>query len=278
MKKIIFLITLVLLGSVAFAQRGNGGARRSGASPARSSVSTPRSSSTSVRNHVSSPRNTATYSPNRQSYRQHSTTRNRTSSEFSRPNTRSSVSSGNRPSGVRNAPREANMGSNRGHGYVRPPADHPQVHHPHHRPLPHGMHPMPPMYHPIHHRHMHMHHCIVSDWMIHNLYWHNYWMYVHTYPYNEVVIYVKGSQPSVDIIALECDDNYIYTIYKDELLNETYFTISDQNDNVLVKTEINKRYCKIVTDENGVWLLKKRDKDPIYFIYQDGRLFKYEED
>ena len=291
MKKIVFLISLVLIGTTCFAQRGNVSSSRGGgshASSSRSSVSTSRSSSPS--------RSTATYSsPSRttrssSSVSRPSSTPTRQSANISRPATRSSVSTSNRPSAVRTAPRSENRPQSRGVRTTPPanrpsaaPANHPTAgpqhrpHH-HHHPAPHGMHPMPPMYHPIHHHHMphmHYHYC---DWRVHSIYWYGYWEYVHTYPYSDVVVYVRSTRPSTELIAMDCDEYYVYTIYRDDLLNETYFTISDREDNVLARTKVNRRYCRIFLDEGGVWLLRKNDKKPIYFIYQDGNLYRYEED
>lgn len=285
MRKIVFLIALTLLGSVCFAQRSGSsrGSNVRGSSSTRSSVST-RPSSPS-RNSVGTSR-TATYNSSRPSAT--STT------NFRRSEACSTRGTTNPTTTVRNTPRSQNNGVNMdyrhnshsnvsSHGtpvHGRP--QHPNVdHHPYHsHPVPHGMHPMPPMHHPIHHRPIHMHyHLYHRDyWFVHNLYWHDYWYYVHTYPYNEVIIYVNNARPGTETLAIVTDDNYVYTLYRDNYMNETYFTISDINDNVLVKTIVHRKYCKLIPDNNGVWLLKKRDKDPIYFMYQDGNLYRYEED
>ena len=134
------------------------------------------------------------------------------------------------------------------------------------------------MRHPVHHRHVHMHHHVCYNWVPYNLYWYGYWNYVRMYPYSDVVVYVRNSHPSTHVVAVTTDEDYVYTIYRDELLNETYFTITDKTDNVVVKTLINKKYCRIMLDENGIWLLRKNDRKPIYFIFQDGNLYRYEED
>jgi hypothetical protein len=142
------------------------------------------------------------------------------------------------------------------------------------------MHPAPPVFHPMHHRPIHMHYRLYDRnyWIVHNLYWYGYWNYVHTYPYDEVVVYVKNTRPATEILAIATDENYVYTLYSDEYMDETYFTISDKDDNVLVKTIVHRKYCKLVSDGNGVWLMKKKDKDPMFFMYQDGNLYRYEED
>ena len=298
MKKIVFLIALTLIGSVCFAQR-NGGSRGSNSrsSSPRSSVSARPSSSS--RSSVSSSR-TASYNPSRSSAT-HSNVSTRTSAprstSFSRSETRSTRGTTNPTTAVRNTPRSQNNGVNMDYRHNSHPnvssngtpvhgrphsGHHPNVdHHPYHsHPVPHGMHPMPPMHHPIHHRPIHMHyHLYHRDyWFVHNLYWHDYWYYVHTYPYNEVIIYANNARPGTETLAIVTDDNYVYTLYRDNYMNETYFTISDINDNVLVKTIVHRKYCKLIPDNNGVWLLKKRDRDPIYFMYQDGNLYRYEED
>lgn len=287
MKKIVFLIVLTLLCSVCIAQRSGGsrGGNVRSSSPTRSSVST-RPSNPS-RSSVSTNR-TTTYNPSRPSA---------TRSDFRRSETRSTRVATNPTTTVRNTPRSQNNGVNStyrhndrptvsSHGtpvHGQPnPGHHPNVvhhpHNPHH--VPHGMHPAPPIHHPIHHRPIYMHYHLYDRnyWIVHNLYWYGYWNYVHTYPYNEVVVYVNNTRPGTETLAIATDENYVYTIYIDKYMEETYFTISDKDDNVLVKTIVHKKYCKLVPENNGVWLLKKKDKDPMFFMYQDGNLYRYEED
>ena len=288
MRKIVFLIALTLLGSVCFAQRSGGsrGSSMRGSSPTRSSVST-RPSSPS-RSSVSTNR-TTTYNPSRSS-----ATR---TTNFSRSETRSTRGTTNPTTTVRNTPRSQNNGVNMdyrhndrpnvsSHGtpvHGQPhPGHHPNVghhpHNPHH--VPHGMHPAPPIHHPIHHRPIYMHYHLYDRhyWFVHNLYWHDYWHYVHSYNYTEAIIYANNVRPGTETLAIAMDENYVYTIYKDNYMNETYFVITDKDDNVLVKTIVHKKYCKLIPENNGVWLLKKKDKDPMFFMYQDGNLYRYEED
>ena len=271
MKKIVFLIVLTLLGSVCVAQR-NGGSRPS--SPARSSVSSSRPSSNRGGYTPSSRSRTTTYSTPR--------TSNRNVVVNSRSETRSHHGTTNPTRTVRNTPRSQNNGSYSRPNHqsvVQPPKSHAphHVNHPHHTPR--GMHPAPPMHHPIHHhRPIHMHHHVCYNWMVHDMYWYGYWRYVRTYPFNDVVVYVNSNYPSTTVIAVVSDENYVYTIYRDEISNTTYFTITDQTDNVLVKTQVNRKYCRIMTDDHGIWLLRKNDRNPMYFIYQDGNLYQYEED
>jgi len=278
MKKIVFLAILTILGTVCFAQR-NTSSRSSSSS--RGSVSVSRSSSASPRQssnrngYSPSSRNTgAVYTPTRRSSQNSSI--NRRSEE------RSHSVTTNPTRKDRNTPRSQNNGS-----YSRPehhsPITAPKSHAPHGRPhvhhTPHGMHPMPPMHHPIHHHRpirMHYHPC--HDWVVYNMYWYGYWSYVRAYPFNDVVVYVNNKYPSTTVVAVSTDDTYVYTIYRDERTGITYFTITDQSDNILVKTQVNRKYCRIMTDENGVWLLRKNNRYSMYFMYQDGNLYQYEED
>ena len=297
MKKIVFLIALACIGSVCVAQRTNtrmGGTR--GSVPTRTSVSTrtsmstshstPSRSSMSTRSSNPSRNNTATYRSSNQSAPR--------TANFRRSDTRSGAGTTNPTPAVRNASRSQNNDVSRNYGETTHPTPRhseakvhgrphsgPNAGYRHHvRHIPHGMHPAPPMYHPIHRRPIHMHYHLYDHnyWIVRNLYWYGYWNYVHTYPYNEVVVYVGNTRPGTEILAIATDENYVYTIYRDNYMNETYFTISDKDDNVLVKTVVNRKYCKLATDGNGVWLMKKRDKDPMYFMYQDGELYRYEED
>lgn len=287
MRKIVFLIILTMLGSVCFAQR-NGGSRSSstrGSSPTRSSVSArPVSPS---RSNVSTNR-TSTYNPSRSSATRTSTRTN----SFSRSEARSTRVAANPTTTVRNTPRSQNNGVNMNsrpnsrprvsshgtHSYNHPhPGHHPNVgHHPHH--APHGMHPAPPMYHPVHHRPICMRHHALYNWMVADLYWCGYWNYVRLYSYNDVVIHVQSAYPSTHVITIATDEEFVYTIYRDELVNETYFTITDNTDNVVVKTPIGRKYCRIILDEEGIWVMRKNDRKPIYFIYEEGKLYRYDTD
>lgn len=276
MKKILFLIVLTLMSSVCVAQRNTSSSRSS--SPARSSVSTSRSSSNRSAYTPTSRSRTTSFSSSRSS--------NRNTAINSRSETRSYRETTNPTRNVGNTPRSQNNGSYArpsDRSMVAPPKSHAphNVHHPHHpgHHAPHGMHPAPPIHHPIHHhRPIHMHHHVCYNWMVYDMYWYGYWAYARTYPFNDVVVYVNNKYPSTTVIAVNSDENYVYTIYRDEITNTTYFTITDQTDNLLVKTQVNRKYCRIMTDGNGVWLLRKNDRNPLYFIYQDGNLYQYEED
>lgn len=274
MRKIVFLIALTLIGSACMAQRGGGG--RPGGGSTRTSTSV-RTSSPS-RGSVGTTRSTTTYRPSSHtSVNRHSEPRSNRGTVNYTPSTRNTPRSQNngsygRPGGNHQPVATPHHGS---HQPGHPPVHHTPGYHPHH-PIPHGMHPAPPVYHPIHHRPIHMRHHVWHSWTVYNMYWYGYWTYVHTHPYDDIVIYVNNDYPTIKMIAVATDDNYVYSICKDD--DDTYFTISDKDDNVLVKTVIHRKYCKIVLDDNGVWLFKKKDKDPMYFMYRDGNLYCYEED
>lgn len=135
------------------------------------------------------------------------------------------------------------------------------------------------MWHPVHHhRHIHMCYHACYDWYVPNLYWHGYWSYARLHAYNQVVVYVRGLHPSTDILSVATSDLYVYTLYRDNILNKVYFTITDNTDNIVVKTEVHRRYNSIVVDENGIWILRDNGRKPMYFIYNGVNLYRYVED
>ena len=60
----------------------------------------------------------------------------------------------------------------------------------------------------------------------------------------------------------------------------TYLQVFDQNDKMLAEQKISRKYIKTEIDrENGgCWIFKKRDKDPMLFLYTNGELLIYEAD
>lgn len=78
------------------------------------------------------------------------------------------------------------------------------------------------------------------------------------------------------IIALADDSYYIYSLINE--YGRVYLTISDESDHVLVKTNVHRKYCKLITGDGGVWLFKNRDRDPMFIKYIDGQLYVYEQD
>ncbi len=181
----------------------------------------------------------------------------RTQSDYSHSGRVSAPVANNRPMSVQ----QANEGRVYGQGF--------------HHPVPHGMHPHPPMYHPLHHNHhIHMHHCIVHDWCC-DYYWHSYWHYYHCHQHADVIVYMNSSNYA-RITALADDSYYIYSLIDEA--GYTYLTITDESDHVLVKTQVHRKYCKLITGDGGVWVFKNRDIDPIFVRFLDGRLYMYEQD
>jgi hypothetical protein len=115
------------------------------------------------------------------------------------------------------------------------------------------------------------------DWATSDMYWLGYWEYVHKNPNKKIVIgYINRTSKTITVYSLAKDGKYIYTMCDDE--DHRYLAISDKDDNVLVNTIIEGDYCKLIADNGGVWIFKKENKDPLYFIYQDGLLYCYEQE
>jgi hypothetical protein len=56
--------------------------------------------------------------------------------------------------------------------------------------------------------------------------------------------------------------------------------VYDKGDKLLAEQQVSRKYIKMELDQQngGVWILKKRDKDPLMFLYSDGQLLIYEAD
>ncbi len=189
--------------------------------------------------------------------------------DASRPT--SAVPSNGRPTG---APAPSNG------GYARP--DHPGGHMPpSHRP----MHPAPYFHHPIHHGMIHCHMLYWDPCCIHHWHWHGFWGYCNSYWYDyhvsDVVVvrnYVRNTY-KLDLVTYAMGGEYLYCIVND-VDGRTYLQVYDKSDNLLAEQKINRRYCKMQIDpqNGGCWIMKKRDKDPLLFLYADGQLLIYEAD
>ena len=294
MKKIAVILAAVLIGVTCMAQRP-GSPNRGGASYSRPSAPSASPRGGSYRSTPSISRGGSSYSsrPSTTTYSRPSSSPTR-SYNYSRPATRSVAPTTHRPAPTSNAVRRGNGNVYRGYSNSRPqPAPSvnrgDRVYHrpgqytpnpPAHRPVPHGMHPLPPRFHPVHHHHMiNLHYRPYTGWFVPNIYWMGYWSYVHTYPYDQVVVYVQNERPTIEIVAICTDDDYVYTIYKDNASGNTYLSITNNADNVLAKIEINRHYNHMQVDnDGGVWLLRKNDKKPMYVLYRDNNLYCYEED
>lgn len=285
MKKFIVILFMVLVCTVVYAQRTGGSSSRGSASTSRSSVSSHSisrsvSRTTSSRSSVTTPSRTRSNSYSTPSTHSSSTScsytpSTRTNASTSHATRQSSQVSRTKSENVRSERQTTTANSYRPSASYSGPGSHvsgrPMTHHH----VPNGMHPHPPMYHPIHHHHhIHMHHCIVHDWCC-DYYWHSYWHYYHCHPHSDVIVYMNSSNYA-RIIALADDSYYIYSLIDEG--GEVYFTMADESDHVLVKTKVHRKYNKLMVGDDGVWLFKNRDRGPMFIRYLDGQLYMYEKD
>ena len=165
-----------------------------------------------------------------------------------------------------------------GSGYARP--GHPGVLPPSHRPI----HPAPYFYHPWHGYVVHCHPIFWDPIAPRPWYWPGFWHYCNSYWYDyhvtDVVVvrdYVRDTY-KVDIVTYGISGDIMYAIVRDD--GDTYLQVYDNNDHLLAEQKINKKYCNMVIDpENGgCWISKPGDKDPLLFIWSEGRLLIYEAD
>lgn len=156
-----------------------------------------------------------------------------------------------------------------------------------HKPMPPSarpMHPAPYFHHPYHHARIHMRpvfwnpvppppiHC-PGFWFYCNNYWYDY----HT---TDVIVVREyaSSNYGIDLVSYAISDNLMYAIVKDH--GTTYLRVFDRNDNLLAEQPIHRKYIKMEIDrENGgCWIFKKKDKDPMLFLYAGDELMVYEAD
>ena len=165
-------------------------------------------------------------------------------------------------------------------GYARP--GHPGPMPPSHRP----MHPAPYFWHPHHHCIVHCHPLYWDPFIPRPYYWPGFWHYGWTYWYDyhvtDIVVvrdYMRDTY-KVDLITYAFSGDYMYALVNDPD-GYTYIQVYDKDDHLLAEQRVNRRYCKMEIDpENGgCWIMKKRDKDPLLFLYtEDGKLLIYEAD
>ena len=179
---------------------------------------------------------------------------------------------------VHNTPGNPGHHGGAGTGYARP--GHPGVLPPSHRPI----HPAPYFYHPWHGYVVHCHPIYWDPIVPRAWFWPGFWHYCNSYWYDyhvtDVVVvrdYVRDTY-KVDIVTYGISGDIMYAIVKDD--GDTYLQVYDNNDHLLAEQKINKKYCNMVIDpENGgCWISKPGDKDPLLFIWAEGRLLIYEAD
>jgi hypothetical protein len=144
--------------------------------------------------------------------------------------------------------------------------------------------PAPYFHHPWHHHYVHCHPIYWDPLPPRHWYWPGFWHYCNSYWYDyhvtDVVVvrdYVKETY-KVDIVTYGISGDIMYAIVKDG--GDTYLQVYDKDDHLLAEQKINRKYCNMVIDaENGgCWISKKHDKDPLLFIWADGKLLIDEED
>lgn len=166
-----------------------------------------------------------------------------------------------------------------GHTYARPGQPGPMP--PSHRP----MHPAPYFHHPYHHGMIHMRPIYWHPLPPRPIFWPGFWVYCNSYWYDyhvtDVVVVHKYIHDTynVDIVSYAISGDIMYAIVND-VDGRTYLQVFDQNDKMLAEQEISSKYIKTEIDrENGgCWIFKKRDKDPMLFLYVNGELLIYEAD
>ncbi len=156
-------------------------------------------------------------------------------------------------------------------GGVMPPADRP-------------MRPAPYFHHPIHHHYVHCHPIYWDPIPPRPWYWPGFWVYCNSYWYDyhvtDVVVvrdYVRRTY-NVDMIDYAMTEDLMYCLVEDR--GDVYLQIYDRSDKLLAEQRVNRKYCRVAVDsENGgCWIMKKKDKDPLLFIYAQGELLIYEAD
>lgn len=152
---------------------------------------------------------------------------------------------------------------------------------PSHRP----MHPAPYFYHPHHHCMVHCHLLYWDPICYHHYYWPGFWMYCNSYWYDYHVTdvhvvrrYVRDTY-KMDLVDYAISGDYMYALVNDPD-GHTYIQIYDKNDKLLAEQKVSRKYIKLTVDSQngGCWIMKKRDKDALLFLYADGQLLIYEAD
>lgn len=150
--------------------------------------------------------------------------------------------------------------------------------------MPPSQRPMHPVFHhPVHHVPCHVHICPWDPYIYHPWHWPGFWLYCNTYWYDyhctDVIVVREYVQQTYNTqlvaYAMSGDMMYALVVAPD---GDTYLQVYDKDDRVLAEQRVSKKYIKMEIDrENGgCWILKKKDKDPMLFLYQDGKLLIYE--
>ena len=144
--------------------------------------------------------------------------------------------------------------------------------------------PAPYFYHPIHHHHVHMRPIFWDPVPFHVHYWPGFWSYCygywHDYRVSDIVVvreYVREKY-NTDLVTYVISGDYMYALAEDD--GDVYLQVFDKGDNLLAQQKVSKKYCLMEVDKEngGCWIMKKNNKDPLLFLYNDGELLIYEED
>ena len=185
----------------------------------------------------------------------------------------SEVTTSGRPGGAPAQPNPPSQYGRPGHPGPMPPS---------HR----HMHPAPYFWHPHHHCLVHCHRLYWDPFPPRLIVWPGFWGYCNSYWYDyhvtDVVVVRNYARETynVDLITYAISGDYMYALVNDPD-GHTYIQVYDQNDKLLAEQQVSRKYCKMEIDpENGgCWIMKKRDKDPLLFLYtEDGQLLIYEAD
>jgi len=84
---------------------------------------------------------------------------------------------------------------------------------------------------------------------------------------------------NMELVAYAISGDYMYALINDRD-GHTYLQIYDKNDKLLAEQRVSHKYIKMEVDSQngGCWIMKKRDKDALLFLYLDGQLLIYEAD
>lgn len=152
---------------------------------------------------------------------------------------------------------------------------------PSHRP----MHPAPYFWHPVHHCMVHCHPVFWDPWPCRHWYWPGFWVYCNTYWYDyhptDVVVVREYARTNynIDLLSYAMSGDLMYALVQDPD-GHNYLQVYDKSDKLLAEQQVSRKYVKMEIDpqNGGVWIMKKRDRDPLMFLYSEGQLLIYEAD
>lgn len=131
---------------------------------------------------------------------------------------------------------------------------------------------------------IHMHPIFWDPVPFHIHYWPGFWAYCHGYWHDyhvsDVVVvreYVREKY-NTDLVTYVMSDNIMYALTRSD--GDTYLQVFDKEDNLLAQQKVSDKYVLMEIDKEngGCWIMKKKNKDPLLFLYNDGELLIYEAD